>query len=174
MSEAAKLAPLLKKKKLKLVFAESCTGGMISAQLAEVPGISDFLCGSAVVYRNETKSNWLGISRKTLKNPGPVSRTVAEGMAKKVLERTPEADLSASITGYLGPTSPRGKDGQVFIGLAVRGPTRKIEVLAEEFWILPARKHAASHDKKLRARRQVLASNLVLFMVRSLLMSSTS
>ena len=54
------VAACLRSQPRRIVFAESCTGGLVAATLA-IPGISDSLCGSAVVYRLDTKTRWLGI-----------------------------------------------------------------------------------------------------------------
>lgn len=124
LSSAQDVAERLKAQQVRIVFAESCTAGLISATLARVPGISKHLCGSSVVYRNETKTAWLGVSAKDLENEriGPVSEVVAEAMAVGVLRMTPEADIAASVTGHLGPDAPSDLDGVVIVGVAVRHP----------------------------------------------------
>jgi PncC family amidohydrolase len=119
-TDCRRLAKLLAERQVKVVFAESCTAGLVSASLARVPGISEFLCGSAVTYRNDTKNGWLSVEAKLLERPGPVSRVVVENMADGVLRATPEADWAASITGHLGPNAPRKLDGLVYIGVAKR------------------------------------------------------
>ena len=103
-----------------VVFAESCTAGLVSATLARVPGISEFHCGSAVVYQLATKTGWLGIGDDLLQKEGAVSDKVASEMAQRVLERTPAATLAASVTGHLGPGAPSSQDGLIYIGIAVR------------------------------------------------------
>lgn len=120
------VATLLKRTSKRVVFAESCTAGLVAASLARVPGISDQLCGSAVVYRMGTKSAWLSIPEPILDSPGPVSEIVAKLMAEKVLANTPEADISISITGHLGPAAPVELDGLVYIGASKRILTRRI------------------------------------------------
>jgi PncC family amidohydrolase len=129
------IARLLAACELRVVFAESCTAGLACATLAKTPGISEHLCGSAVTYRNETKAEWLGVGRDVLAKPGPVSRITAEQMAAGVLRATPEADLSVSITGHLGPNAPGKLDGLVYVGLARREagnvvplPVRKLKL----------------------------------------------
>ena len=117
---ALNLATGLREKELKIVFAESCTAGLVSATLARIPGISDFHCGSAVVYRLDTKHQWLGISEALLQNPGPVSSEVAEAMAHGALKKTPEADLAAAITGHLGPNAPTDQDGLIWMAISYR------------------------------------------------------
>ena len=119
-----RLALLLAKCDKNIVFAESCTGGLVAGALSVVPGISAHLCGGVVVYRNETKSAYLGISPRVLKTHGAVSGFVATLMAERVLEKTPEADLALSVTGHLGPQAPPELDGVVFIGIAAREKSR--------------------------------------------------
>lgn len=107
---------------VKIVLAESCTAGLVAQSLSRIPGASRWFCGSAVVYRNETKSAWLGISPQQLADPliGPVSYETAAAMCAGVLRLTPEADLAASVTGHLGPQAPSEQDGVVFIGVQLR------------------------------------------------------
>jgi PncC family amidohydrolase len=88
--------------------------------LAQIPGISNWLCGSAVTYRQATKSQWLSISPEDLARYTAVSEQIAQQMAVAVLRVTDEADLAASITGYLGPAAPEGLDGLIFVGLCRR------------------------------------------------------
>lgn len=117
---ALNLATGLRENGLKIVFAESCTAGLVSATFARIPGISAHHCGSAVVYRLDTKHQWLGVSEALLENPGPVSREVANAMAYGVLKKTPEADIAAAITGHLGPNAPADQDGLVWMAIAYR------------------------------------------------------
>ena len=106
----------------RLVLAESCTAGNVAAALAVVPGISAWLCGSFVVYRNESKAQWLGIPRDLLDDPhiGPVSAQVTKLLALQALQATPEANLAAAVTGHIGPGCPPELDGRVFFCLAKR------------------------------------------------------
>lgn len=110
----------------KLVLAESCTAGNVAAALAVVPGISAWLCGSFVVYRNDSKTQWLGIARELLDDPdiGPVSSQVTNLLANSALNATPEADLAAAVTGHIGPGCPTELDGQVFVCITRRTDER--------------------------------------------------
>jgi len=119
---ARRVARLLKATGRKVVFAESCTGGLVSGSLTKIAGISEHHCGGVVVYRDNTKVAYLGIPRNLLVDPGPVSRPVAELMAQCVLQKTPEADIAASVTGHLGPGAPAKLDGLVFVAVATRKP----------------------------------------------------
>ena len=168
-AEAVRLARALKRYGRKLVLAESCTGGLASAALAGIPGISAHLCGSAVVYRLGTKQSWLGIPGPLLKNPGPVSGPVAEEMARRVLQQTPEADLAASITGHLGPDAPSRQDGRLFIAAAWRlDGTSACRVFRHR---LPAQRagKTLAQALALRRARQREAARLVLATVRRVL-----
>lgn len=104
----------------RVVFAESCTAGLVSATLARVPGISQWLCGSAVTYRQRTKEDWLDVHCGEVERFTAVSEGVARQMASGVLRHTPEADISASVTGHFGPDAPKEQDGIIFVGFARR------------------------------------------------------
>lgn len=118
---AGALAAKLKQRKAMIVFAESCTGGLASGELTKIPGISAHHCGSMVVYRETTKQQYLGVSAKLLIEKGAVSEEVAQAMALGVLEKTPEATISAAVTGHLGPDAPKELDGVVYLACALRG-----------------------------------------------------
>ena len=100
---ADELAKLLQKHELKIVFAGSCTAGLVSAILAHHPGISKWLCGSAVTYRAAVKEEWLQIDPDLIKQFTAVSPEVTIEMARSVLTKTNDADLSIAITGHLEP-----------------------------------------------------------------------
>ena len=121
-SAAQALYDTIRKHNLRIVFAESCTGGLIAATLAQLPGISLYLCGSAVTYQNETKQAWLGVSYDDLNDVGAVSEVVAQQMAHGVLDKTAQADYAASITGHLGPDAPPDLDGIAFCSIYGRLP----------------------------------------------------
>lgn len=95
------VAEQLEEKPRLLVVAESCTAGLICALLAQNPGISRFLCGSAVSYRDATKENWLGIEPRLIQKHSAVSQAVTEAMAFSVLAKTSEASIGLAITGHL-------------------------------------------------------------------------
>jgi PncC family amidohydrolase len=122
---AREVAAALAEKQKTLVLAESCTGGLISATLTRVPGVSSHLAGSMVVYQEASKMRWLGVAEETLQQFTAVSAAVAHQMATGVLRATPHADVAASVTGHLGPDAPEGFDGVVFVGLAHRGAATK-------------------------------------------------
>ncbi len=112
----------LERRNARIVLAESCTAGRIAATLGEIPGISQWLCGCFVIYRNASKAAWLGISRSVLDDPriGPVSAQVTEQLAQSALAHTPEAQFGFAITGDIGPGAPALTDGTAFCCLASR------------------------------------------------------
>ena len=168
IKEAAALHEVMKPTDAKLVLSESCTGGLVSAALCAQPGISEFFCGSSVVYRDETKANWLGISRTMIQKETSVSVAVTQAMASNLLRHTPEANISAAITGYLspGPKISKDKEGLVIGAVAIRGAPVRVET-----WQLPIEKAGKKQSSvdQTRWSRQCLASLYLLQMVRSLL-----
>jgi PncC family amidohydrolase len=170
-AQAEQLSRVLSEKQLRIVFAESCTGGLVSNALTRIAGISEWHCGSAVVYRIETKAEWLGIDRNILEKPGLVSRIVAALMAENVLANTPEADVAASVTGHLGPGAPAGQDGLIFVGIARRSSNGHPPKTLVKRHVLDAGTKALS-GSKLRNRRQLAAAAFVLESVRDLLNKS--
>lgn len=86
----------------RLAVAESCTAGLVSAALTEVPGSSDVFEAGFVTYSNEAKFDMLGVSQDVLETFGAVSIAVAWGMAQGALNRS-RADTAVAITGIAGP-----------------------------------------------------------------------
>lgn len=99
------------KNKKTLAVAESCTGGRIASLLTAIPGASKYFQGSAVVYSAELKQKLLGVSSKTLRAFGVVSKQTVEEMAMGIL-KVAQADIALAITGVAGPTT----EGNIPIG----------------------------------------------------------
>ncbi|HAD59082.1 MAG TPA: damage-inducible protein [Planctomycetaceae bacterium] len=137
----------------RIVFAESCTAGLIAASMGRFPGISQYLAGSAVVYQLETKSGWLKVKDRDLEDPGPVSRVVSEQMASGALAVTDHADVAAAVTGHLGPDAPPELDGVAWTTIAIR--TEEKPVLRSRQLQLDVPGGTASED--IRGFRQTLA-----------------
>jgi len=87
---------------LKIVTAESCTGGMIATMLTEVAGSSDVFERGLVTYSNEAKEELLGVPKTLIDRHGAVSEEVARAMAVGALA-VADAQLSVSVTGVAGP-----------------------------------------------------------------------
>lgn len=158
---ANSLAEAMRRTDERIVFAESCTGGLVAARLTQVPGISRWLCGSAVVYQIETKAAWLGIPEELLDDPGPVSEVVAAEMAARVLGGTPQASVAVSVTGHLGPGAPPELDGVVFVGTALRDEENESAEVNVAELRLPA-PSAESSPAELRLARQIEVAQFVL------------
>jgi nicotinamide-nucleotide amidase len=111
-----KLSNLLKDKKLTIAAAESCTGGLFSSCLTDIPGASEYLRGSLICYSNESKIKCLGVSEKFIKAHGAVSSQVAEQMAKGA-RNVFSSDITISVTGIAGPGggSPSKPVGLIYI-----------------------------------------------------------
>jgi len=110
---------------LMIATAESCTGGMISAALTDIPGSSDVFDRGFVTYSNRAKIEMLGVSPATLEAHGAVSEAIAGEMAEGALARS-AAGIVIAVTGIAGPgSSERKPEGRVCFGLAATGtPTR--------------------------------------------------
>jgi len=98
-----KIAEKLLEKKLTLAVAESCTGGLISSRLTDVPGSSAYLMLGLVTYSNEAKTKLLGVRAETIKKCGAVSRETAIEMAMGARQKS-GCDIGISTTGIAGPT----------------------------------------------------------------------
>lgn len=123
-SLAKSVYEFLKERGERLVLAESCTGGAVSATLTQIPGISDYFCGSLVTYRPVCKRNWLGVSQDTIEAHTTESPEVACEMAKGALEACEEATWSVGVVGHFDPEAPHNL---VFVAIARRSAKGNIK-----------------------------------------------
>jgi len=129
-SQLEKLISLIRKKNLTISFAESCTGGLLSASFAAIPGVSDIFQGSVVSYSNEVKQSLLGVQAETLQKFGAVSEQTVREMAigaKKILK----TDIVVSVSGIAGPSGgtkekPVGTVFFYFLGPGFERAERKL------------------------------------------------
>ncbi|MBT3879639.1 MAG: CinA family protein [Candidatus Scalindua sp.] len=108
---------------IRLVTAESCTGGLISAALTAVPGSSNVLDRAFVVYSNESKCQELAVPYHLLEQYGAVSKEVTIAMAEGALARSyPHAQMCVAVSGIAGPEGSQDKPvGLVHFAVARNG-----------------------------------------------------
>ena len=106
--------------------AESCTGGLLTSRLTDVPGSSRYVGTSVVAYANDAKTALLGVAPALLEAHGAVSEPVAVAMAEGIRARA-GADLGLGVTGIAGPTggSPEKPVGTVAVALASAAGTQR-------------------------------------------------
>ena len=120
MAEA--LLSAARTKRLKIVTAESCTGGLVAGLLTEIAGSSDVFERGFVTYSNEAKEELLGVPHAILATHGAVSAEVARAMAQGALKQA-HADLAVAVTGIAGPGGGTADKpvGLVYLAAAMDG-----------------------------------------------------
>ena len=113
-----KIVKLLSKKKLKISFAESCTGGLLSSSITSINGSSKVFTLGLVTYSNLAKINILKVPKKIIIKYGAVSYETCLSMVKN-LNKISKTNISVSITGVAGPKGGTKKKpvGLVYIGV---------------------------------------------------------
>ena len=116
--KAKKIINLLRRKKLKIAFAESCTGGMLSSTITSISGASKVFKLGLITYSNQSKNTILKVPEKIIKKFGAVSTQCCLAMVNN-LKKISKSDVAISITGIAGPKGgTRSKPiGLVFIGI---------------------------------------------------------
>ena len=128
-SSAQLILELAKRQGAIVATAESCTGGLISGAITEIPGSSDIFDRGFVTYSNEAKMMMLGVPEELIQQHGAVSEDVALAMAQGALERS-AANLAVSVTGIAGPGGSEHKpEGRVCFGLAATGKKPTAETI---------------------------------------------
>ena len=113
-----KIVRLLRKKKLKISFAESCSGGLLSSTITSISGSSKVFTIGLVTYSNQSKINLLKVPKNIIRKHGAVSYETCLTMVKN-LSKISKTNISVSITGIAGPKGGTKKKpvGMVFIGI---------------------------------------------------------
>ena len=124
-----KIVKLLSKKKLKISFAESCTGGLLSSQITSISGSSKVFTLGLVTYSNQAKINILKVPKKVIMKNGAVSYETCLSMVKK-LNKISKTNISVSITGVAGPN---GGTKQKPVGLVYIGIKKANKTLIKKF-----------------------------------------
>ena len=113
-----KVVKILKKKRLKISFAESCTGGLLSSTITAISGSSKVFTIGLITYSNQSKINLLKVPKNIIRKHGAVSYEACLTMVKN-LSKISKTNISVSITGIAGPKGGTKKKpvGMVFIGI---------------------------------------------------------
>ena len=137
MSLNKKIISQLKRKKLKLAIAESCTGGMLSSAITSVSGASKVFSMGLVTYSNQAKMSILKVPQKIIKKHGAVSIQCCLSMVNN-LSKISKSKMCVSITGIAGPKGGTKQKpvGLVYIGVKNGRPHLDIRLNVEIFLIL--------------------------------------
>ena len=113
-----KVVNLLKRKKLKISFAESCTGGMLASKITSINGASKVFNLGFITYSNQAKIKILKVNKNIIKKYGAVSAECCKAMVVN-LSKISKANINVSITGIAGPNGGTKKKpvGLVYIGV---------------------------------------------------------
>ena len=115
---ANKTVQKLIKKKLKIAFAESCTGGLLSSSITSISGASKVFNIGLITYSNQAKINILNVNKSIIEKYGAVSAECCEAMVKN-LAKISKAQINVSVTGIAGPNGGNKNKpvGLVYIGV---------------------------------------------------------
>ena len=117
-------------KNIKLLTAESCTGGLLSANITRIAGSSAVFSYGIICYSNESKRKLLNVNNKTLKSHGAVSFETVREMLSGLCTKTESNTLAIAISGVAGPSGSESKPvGLVFIGAKIS--SNETEVITE-------------------------------------------
>lgn len=116
---------LLRSRGLQIAVAESCTGGLVSTRLTDVPGSSDYVRFNAVCYSNDAKTRWLGVDAALIEEHGAVSEPTALAMADGI-RRQADADLGVGVTGIAGPAGGSDVKPVGTVVIAVTTPAARV------------------------------------------------
>lgn len=127
------IARIMFNKSITVSVAESCTGGLVSSRLTDVPGSSVYIKENYVTYSNEAKVKLLGVSEETLKNHGAVSEECAKEMAEGLFKET-GCDIALITTGIAGPG---GTTKEKKVGLLYTAVKNKYSTKVKKFELNP-------------------------------------
>ena len=151
----------LTKRNETIVFAESCTGGLLSSSLTSISGSSQVFQGSIVSYSNELKNSLLNISEEKLTKYGAVSEEVCEAMAINVKEKL-GADWAIAISGIAGPNGGSQDKPVGLVYISISGPNNHLTTIKKQF-----------NSTRNRLEIQTLSVNVCLNSLRLILLSNS-
>jgi len=152
INKSKKIVNLLKRKKLKIAFAESCTGGLLSSSITSVSGSSKVFTLGMVTYSNQSKIKVLKVAKNIIRKYGSVSEQVCLAMLKN-LNKISKTNISVSKTGIAGPKGGTKKKptGLVFIGIKKGNKTL-------------VKKHLFKNKKRISIQRAAVIKSLNLIL----------
>ncbi len=151
----------LAKRNQTIVFAESCTGGLLSSSITSISGSSQVFQGSIISYSNKLKNSLLNISEDNLQKYGAVSEEVCEAMAINVKEKL-DADWAIAISGIAGPNGGSQEKPVGLVYISISGPNNNITNIKKIF-----------NSTRNRTEIQTLSVNVCLNSLRLILLSSS-
>jgi len=148
-----KLVQLLKKKKLKVSFAESCTGGLLSSTITSISGSSEIFTLGLVTYSNQSKINTLNVPKKIIIKHGAVSFETCLSMVKN-LNRISKTNISVSITGIAGP---KGGTKQKPVGLVFISIKKGSKTLVKKYLFKNKKRSSIQRSTVYKALNLILS-----------------
>ena len=148
-----KIVNLLRKKKFKISFAESCTGGLLSSSVTSISGSSKIFTLGFVTYSNQSKINTLKVPKKTIRKYGAVSYETCLSMVKN-LNKISKTNISVSITGVAGPN---GGTKQKPVGLVYIGIKKNKKTLIKKYLFKNRKRIAIQRSAVNKALNTILS-----------------
>ena len=148
-----KIVNLLRKKKLKISFVESCTGGLLSSSITSVSGSSKIFTLGLVTYSNQAKINTLKVPKTIIMKHGAVSYETCLFMVKN-LNKIAKTNISVSITGVAGP---KGGTKQKPIGLVYIGIKKDKKTLVKKYLFKNKKRNSIQRSTVYKALNLILS-----------------
>ena len=148
-----KVVKLLSKKRLKISFAESCTGGLLSSYITSISGSSKVFTLGLITYSNQAKINILKVPKKIIMKHGAVSYETCLSMVKN-LYKISRTNISISITGVAGPN---GGTKQKPVGLVFIGVKKGNKTLVKKFLFKKRTRNSIQRSTVYRALSLILS-----------------
>ena len=150
---AKKVVKLLSKKRLKISFAESCTGGLLSSSITSISGSSKVFTLGFVTYSNLAKINILKVPKKIITKHGAVSYETCSSMVKNI-NKISKTNISLSITGVAGP---KGGTKQKPVGLVYIGIKKGNKTMVKKFLFKSKKRNSIQRSTVNNALNLVLS-----------------
>jgi len=147
-----KIVSVLSKKKLKISFAESCTGGLLSSSITSINGSSKAFTLGLVTYSNQAKIKILNVPKRIIIKHGAVSYQTCLSMVKN-LNKISKTNISVSITGVAGP---KGGTKQKPVGLVFIGIKKSNKTLVKKFLFKSKKRNSIQKATVNKALKMIL------------------